>query len=56
MRVVIHRDKEMNVQGEVVRLEERAAGRDRKLYDAGIRFARGCPRGLSRYLRESATA
>jgi len=56
MRVAIQRDKEMSVQGEVVRLEERAAGRSRKLYDVGIRFARGCPRGLSRYLRETATA
>ena len=56
MRVAIDRDKEMNVQGEVVRLEERAAGRNRKIYDAGIRFARGCPRVLSHYLRETATA
>jgi len=56
MRVAIDRDKELNVQGEVVRLEERPAGRNRKIYDAGIRFARGCPRGLSRYLRESAKA
>jgi len=46
----------LSLLAEVVRLEERANGRKRKLYDAAFRFRlnrRSPPAGLTRFLRES---
>jgi len=53
LRLGLEREREVTVAGEVVRLEERQAGRHRKLYDAGIRFARAVPAGLSRFIQNA---
>lgn len=59
IRLPMGPDGEINLSGEVVRLEEKTDGRRRKLYDAAVRFRfgrRSLPNELTRFLRASSAA
>ncbi len=59
IRVRFSGEAELDLTGEVVRLEERSAPRKRKVYDAGVRFRfgrRSLPPELTRFIRETAAA
>jgi len=57
IRMPVSDHAELDLTGEVVRLEERSTPRKRKVYDAGVRFRfgrRSLPPELTRFIRESA--
>lgn len=59
LRLALGGHDRLNLLSEVIRLEERAGGRKRKLYDAALKFRSGrrsLPEGLTRFLRDSAAA
>ncbi|HET6374339.1 MAG TPA: diguanylate cyclase, partial [Candidatus Polarisedimenticolia bacterium] len=59
MRILSGTDGELNLQGEVVRLEEKLTVRRKKIYGAGVKFRfgrRSLPQGLTRFLRATTAA